>query len=67
MVNICSFLNDKILLFKLRLLDWSIVCPNITEWWDLYNPDTLGVPLIMLVEEGSEYYMDEADPCWGKV
>jgi hypothetical protein len=54
-------------IFKLSYLDWSIVCPNITEWWDLFKQEIFGVPLIMLVEEGSEYYIDEAYPCWGKV
>jgi hypothetical protein len=47
----------KLLLFKLSYLDWSIVCPNITEWWALFNQEIFGVPLIMLVEEGSEYYI----------
>jgi hypothetical protein len=54
-------------IFKLSYLDWSIVCPDITEWWDLFKQEIFGVPLIMLVKEGSEYYIDEAYPCWGKV
>ena len=46
-------------LFKLRFIDLSVVCPSITEWRESINET------VVLTDKDVEYTLEQPDLCLG--